>query len=197
MFYVHMNLGVGVDIENSQSCGLPNSRKIGYVDNAPMIFNSNKNCLYPLNSDLDIRFFAPTCSNFEITDYFSSKDIVVLCFDLFHSKSCYSFDGKIKHIVDSNSPRWMGLLAKYKKNLITVGSFNGGSELMERMENGTFIWSVVESRIFNPWDKIGAYSMATIPPSDMNEEYVLLIGGSNDKNLLSNAVFKFNGTWLG
>ena len=36
-------------------------------------------------------------------------------------KSCYSFDGKLNHIGDSNSAHPFGGLAKYKKYLITIG----------------------------------------------------------------------------
>ena len=39
-------------------------------------------------------------------------------------------------------------------------------------------------------------SLVTIPSSDINEEYVLLIGGISDRFKLMNNVFKFNGTWF-
>ena len=114
-------------------------------------------------------------------------------------------------------------MAKYKKNLVTVGGNDSGreslpeastsdffayysnlekkeaTEIMER-KNGTFIWSVVESNLF---EDLNGHSLLTIPPSEITEEYVLLIGGlvrSHNKavsnfNGKSDAIFKFNGKW--
>ena len=69
--------------------------------------------------DLKIRFFRPSCSSFEIT---SKHFVVVLCFDIYHRKSCYSFDDKLNDIGNSNYEHHLGGLAKYKRNLLTVGA---------------------------------------------------------------------------
>ena len=159
----------------------------------------------PLNSDLDVQIGRASCNSFEITSGWYSETVVILCFDEYRSQSCYSFDGTIKYIGDSNYFHHNGGLTKYKRNLITVGGCcmsTGDTELMERTKNGTFIWSVVESDRFQ---MVQEHSLVTIPPSDMTEEYVLLIGGyvtlSNDvvddfsSMPDSNFVYKFNGTW--
>ena len=81
-------------------------------------------CMCQLNSYLDIGVYYPSCSSFEITSNhfpWSTEDIVILCFSVFHPESCYSFDGKINYIGDSNSRHFIGGLAKYKKNLVTYG----------------------------------------------------------------------------
>ena len=68
---------------------------------------------------------------------------------------------------------------------------------MERKKNETFIWSVVESKF--QFEAFHENSLVTIPHSDMNEEYVLLIGcnilTNNDLPQNFDAVLKFNGTW--
>ena len=80
--------------------------------------------------NLEIGFDEPSCSTFEITSqYFTwlPKNVVVLCFDAYHQRSCYSFDGnsigKIsnKTIGDSNFHHYLGGLIKYKRSLLTVG----------------------------------------------------------------------------
>ena len=50
----------------------------------------------------------------------------------------------------------------------------GHTEIMERKKNGDFCWTIVEPKVFV---KVKEHSLVTIPPSDFNEEYVLLIGG--------------------
>ena len=40
------------------------------------------------------------------------------------------------------------------------------------------------------------HSLVTIESSDINDEYVLLIGGISDKYRIMNNIFKFNGTWI-
>ena len=110
-------------------------------------------------------------------------------------KSCYSFDGKLNHIGDSNSVHPFGGLAKYKKYLITIGSIRSigsirDTELMQRVKNGTFIWSAVDSPDLYKSDDVYnlptymynlpahyTLSLVNIPPSDINEEYVIHIGG--------------------
>ena len=176
-----------------------------------------------MNSDLDIGFDSASCKNFEVTsDHFawSSKHIVIICFarkwssdygpimDLifYGKKSCFSFDGKMNYIGNSNITHELGGLAKYKKNLVTVGgtgsygsSRKEATEIMER-KNGFFIWSVVESNLF---EYVIGHSLVTIPPSEINEEFVLLIGGVikfpdkafTNNNGISDAIFKFNGKW--
>ena len=157
----------------------------------------------------------------------------MLCFDYWHPESCYSFDGKINYIGDSNSRHFLGGLARYKKNLVTYGcdkttledfeefsNLNETaryrrdnskssslylSEIMKMTKNGTFIWSdVVGVPLFNV-DSLEIHyplilflhSLVNVP-SDINEEYVLLIGGAYEikKELIRmQAVFKFTGSW--
>ena len=159
--------------------------------------------------NLNIDFQYPSCSNFEITsDYFpwSSKNIVILCFKLDKPKSCYSYDGKLNYIGDSNFGHNGDGLAKYRGKLITVGGdgVSVKTEIMERKKNGSYIWSKAESDgILSQYKYMVGKSLVTIPSSDINEEYVLLIGGvARSKlisilfdNLISSKVFKFNGTW--
>ncbi len=68
--------------------------------------------------DLDMRFQFPACRSFQITsEYFSwfQTNVVILCFDTYHRKSCYLFDGKLIHIGESNFEHNRAGLAKYKK----------------------------------------------------------------------------------
>ena len=100
-------------------------------------------------------------------------------------------------------------MAKYKRNLITVGGFekaSGNTEIMSwsNNDNGIFRWSEIESEFkFYGFDQ----ALVSVPASDMNEEYVLLIGGIDQKHQpktipyagklhLFESVYKFNGTWL-
>ena len=49
---------------------------------------------------------------------------------------------------------------------------------MGRDRNGTYTWSVVEPDFeFNKQKELSHHSLVNIPPSQTNEEYVLLIGG--------------------
>ena len=77
--------------------------------------------------DLGIGFYKPSCSSFELTSESFPRfqtNVVILCFDMYHRYSCYSFDGQLTlHIVDSNHVHWSGGLTKYKDNLLTVGDF--------------------------------------------------------------------------
>ena len=168
-------------------------------------------CLCSLNSDLDIGFYEASCSVFETTSkYFPwfSENIVILCFGLHNYKSCYSFDGELNYIDESNSVHYLGGLAKYRNNLITVGHARSSAdtELMRREKNGNFIWSIVDSNDLYRSFHIEEYSSVThslvnIPPSDINEEYVLHIGGfllvgeKYARVIPITAVYKFNGTW--
>ena len=118
-----------------------------------------------------------------VGEYFQwlRSDIMILCFDKYSYKSCYSFDGKLNYIGDSNYKHVGNGLAKYKEGLLTVGDSD---------------WSVVGQELkFAPGDYIWYYSLSTVVSSDINEEYVLLIGGENDQGLRNN-IFKFNGTWF-
>ena len=131
--------------------------------------------------NLDIGFDRPSCSSFEITSaHFSwlSKNIVILCFPYNNAKSCYSYDGKIKHLGDSNFYHNRGGLTKYRSNLLTVGGNDIKTELMERKKNGSYIWSEAESdAIFSQYEYIHGHSLVTIPSHGINDEYILLIGG--------------------
>ena len=152
--------------------------------------------------DLEIGFVDASCSSFT----FFETTIVTLCFDSLHQKSCYSFDGKLTHICDSNLKHYPGGLVRYKSNLLTVGSVfqeNQKTEIMTVNENKNFAWSVVEPNFkFTEGETIDGHSLVTVESSDINEEYVLLIGGIGEiiggygrKKVLQN-VFKFNGTWF-
>ena len=127
---------------------------------------------------------------------------MIICFDYDHRNSCFSFDGEINHIGDSNYDHHEGGLTRYNNNLITVGGIRTSpeTEIMKRMKNGTFIWSVVESAYFRQLDRMMWHSLVTIPSSQTHEEYVLLIGGNvRFRNQTygenSKTVLKFNGTW--
>ena len=66
-----------------------------------------------------------TCwSSFEMVgEYFQwlRSDIMTVCFDKYPYKFCYSFDGKLNYIGDSNYKHVGSGLAKYKEGLLTVG----------------------------------------------------------------------------
>ena len=55
--------------------------------------------------DLNVGFTNPSCSSFgvssEIMPWFKTY-FVIICFDKKRSKSCYSFDGELTKIGDSN-----------------------------------------------------------------------------------------------
>ena len=155
--------------------------------------------------DLNFGFTNPSCSSFgvssEIVPWFKTN-FVIICFDKRRAKSCYSFDGKLTKIGDSNTDHWFGGLAKYKNYLVTVGGLNTkalgnkNTEIMERKRNGTYTWSVVEQDFqFNKKKELSHHSLVSIPPSQTYEEYVLLIGGTGG-TVAQNNVFKFNGTWF-
>ena len=145
--------------------------------------------------DLEIELYDPLCSSFGT----SSENIVILCFPYDERKSCFSFDGKLTHIGNSNYDHHYGGLKKYKRYLLTIGGGSGTqkTELMERSRNETFVWSENKTDFkFSRGYGIWLHSLVTIPPSHLNEEYVLLIGGySGGYSGLKN-VFKFNGTWF-
>ena len=131
--------------------------------------------------DLETGFYRPSCSSFEITN------VVILCFDYEHRdinkdcKSCFSFDGKLAYISDSNYEHYIGGLTKYKEGLLTVGGFNQKTEILKIDENKNFDWSVLEIDLkFTPGYRIFDHSLVTVESSDINEEYVLLIGGRNE-----------------
>ena len=151
--------------------------------------------------DLEMGFWVPACSSFEMTsEYFPwfKTNFVVLCFDWYHKNSCYSFDGTLTHIVDSNYKHFKGALTKYESNILTVGGWdNQKTELLKIDENKNFNCSVVEPDFkFTPGNKVYEHSMVTIESSDINEEYVLLTGGYNDRRDSMGNVFKFNRTWF-
>ena len=145
--------------------------------------------------DFKIRLFRPSCSSFEIT---SKHFVVILCFDIYHRKSCYSFDGKLNDIGNSNYEHHFGGLAIYKRNLLTVGgTSNQKTEILEVDENKNFSWSLIEQDFkFTQGKYITGHSLVTVESSYINEEYVLIIGGKNSHSELLRNVFKFNGTWF-
>ena len=157
--------------------------------------------------DLEIRFEGPACSSFQMTsEYFPwfSNTVVILCFDIHHRNSCYSFDGKLTFFSNSNYDHFFGGLTKYDGSLLTVGGTavgfflgNQKTEILKINETKNFIWSVVEPDFkFTQGEYIAGHSVMTVPSSDINEEYVLVIGGRNDWYRALENVFKFNGTWF-
>ena len=151
--------------------------------------------------NLEIKLIQPSCSSFEVTsEHFPwfQKSIVILCFDYYHEQSCYSFDGKINYIGDSNDSHRFGGLTKYRGNLLTAGGyFNQKTEILENSERKNFIWLNIESNLkFTEGDFVYGHSLVTVESSINDEEYVLLTGGINDKYVALENVFKFNGTWF-
>ena len=152
--------------------------------------------------DLGIGFVYPSCGSFEMTsEYFPwfKTNVVILCFNYYHQKSCYSFDGQLTYIGDSNHEHYMGGLAKYKTNLLTVGGLgnNQKTEILKIYKNKNFSWSIVESEFeFTLGQAFFGHSMVTVESSDINEENVLLIGGYRGGYVRTKDVFKFNGTWF-
>ena len=159
--------------------------------------------------DLEIEIWNPSCSSFAISsEYFpwSKSFIVILCFDVIHQRSCYSFDGKLTYIVDSHYGHLFGGgLVKYKGNLLTVGGAfisdnkltyrNQQTEILRR-EDKKFRWSIIEPFFkFTQGEHISGHSLVTVESSDITKEYVLLLGGI-DKGIKLESVFKFNGTWF-
>ena len=146
--------------------------------------------------DLKIEFFYPSCSTFEMTgEHFPwfRTNVVILCFVLSRMKTCHWFDGKLHYVGDSNYLHLGDGLTKYKEGLLTVGDYPE-TEILIMNENKNFSWSVVEPDYkIDPTGSKGihGYSLVTVESSDINEEYVLLIGGKYVKD-----VFKFNGTWF-
>ena len=154
--------------------------------------------------DLRIGFEYPSCSSSQITGQhfpWFRINVVILCFDLYFQKSCYSFNGKLIFIdCYSNYKHYKGGLAKYKEGLLTVGGYftsNQKTDILKMDENNNCNWALVEQDFkFIPGNSIIDHSLVTIE-SNMNEEYVLLIGGRDASwnNEMKN-VFKFNGTWF-
>ena len=131
--------------------------------------------------DLEIGFEDATCISFEMTsEYFSwfQTSFVILCFDAMRYKSCYLFDGTLTYIVDSNYEHMFGLMTRYRDNLLTVGAlYNQKTEIMKIDEIRNFDWFVVEPDFnFTPGKSITGHSLVTVESSDINKEYVLLLG---------------------
>ena len=150
--------------------------------------------------DLEIGFRRHSCSSFEITSdnfpWFQTN--VILCFDLYRQKSCYSFDGKLTFLAFSNYEHSQQGLSKYKENILTVGHWNNQkTEILKMGANKIFSWSVAEPDFkFNPSYWIRGHSFVTVESSYLNEECVLLIGGHDGFSNRMKTVFKFNGTWF-
>ena len=108
-----------------------------------------------------------------------------------------------------------GRLTKYKGNLLSVGGRylsnlddfedysdieeigNQKTEILKIDEYKNFSWSVVEPDFkFTEGEIIYRHSLVTVESSDINHEYVLLIGGYDARYKPQQNVFKFNGTWL-
>ena len=97
-------------------------------------------------------------------------------------------------------------MAKYNGNLLTVGGGylrndtlygNEKTEILKINDAKNLSWSIVESDFeFTIGEYISDHSLVTVESSDINEEYVLLIGGVNDELDELEKVFKFNETWF-
>ena len=167
--------------------------------------------------NLEFRFTSPACSSIEFTsDYFPwfQKNVVILCFDKFDPKKCYSFDGKLTYIGDSYYEHSYGGLTKYKTNLLSVGGcylkggpfggpFDGNqkTEILKIRENKNNSLSIISQFVEHDFEftrakRIFCHSLVTVGSYDINEEYVLLIGGYNDRDEKLENIFKFNGTWV-
>ena len=131
-----------------------------------------------------------------------------------HVKSCYLFDGELTYIGDSHYEHVVGALTKFNGKLLSVGGKylsnlddfedyadieeigNQKTEILTRDENQNFSWSLVEQDFeFTEGDFIYHHSLVTVESSDINQEYVLLIGGFNEWYHAIKSVFKFNRTW--
>ena len=173
--------------------------------------------------NLAIEFEYPKCMEMtrEIFGSWISKTFVILCFGNFEKNSCYSFDDKENQLTlmgYSNVGHYRGGLQTYQRHLLTVGNEDGrlGNKKTELNKNGDFNWTFVDPEFtFKTSEKsigISRHSMMTIKSSDINEEYIILIGGVeytksvgrnewgwnspvSETNVLKN-VFKFNGTWF-
>ena len=81
---------------------------------------------------------------------------------------------------------------------LTVGNKDGhlGNKKTELNKNGDFPWTFVDPEFTfeTPGKSIFGHSMMTMKSSDINEEYIILIGGMVEHYAQEN-VFKFNGTW--
>ena len=149
---------------------------------------------------------------YEIFGPWISETFVMLCFGFFDKNSCYSFDDKKNKLTlmgHSNFGHYKGGLQTYQRQILTVGNKDGrfGNKKTELKKIGDFPWRYVdpEFSFMTPEKSIFGHSMMTIKSSDINEEYIILIGGveetidkngwgSWDFNVRKN-VFKFNGTW--
>ena len=103
------------------------------------------------------------------------------------------------YIGDSTYEHKHGGLTKYKGNLLTVGGYknNQRTEIMKKEENDILKWSAVESDFnFTRGEWICDHSLVTVESSDINEEYILLIGEYNDQWRISKNVFKSTGSWF-
>ena len=76
---------------------------------------------------------------------------------------------------------------------------NQKTEILRRDINESFSWSVVDPDFkFTEVNQIKGHSLVTVKSSDINEEYVLLIGGFGKAHYSTSyvtTIFKFNGTW--
>ena len=152
--------------------------------------------------NLEIGFYEHSCSSLS----WSEENFVILCFDVEKEKSCYSFNGKLTYIGDSNYGHNNGGLTKYNGNLLTSGGAsyayrhidgNQKTEILKIDERKPTSWSVVEQDFeFTLGEYIIDHSLVTVESTVFNKEYVLLIGGRNDDFNQLDKVFKFNGTWF-
>ena len=153
--------------------------------------------------NLAIEFEYPSCMQMtrEIFGSWISKTFVILCFGNFEKNSCYSFDDKANKLTlmgYSNVGHYKGGLQTYQRHLLTVGNEDGrfGNKKTELNKNGDFNWTFVDPEFTfeTPGKSIFGHSMMTMKSSDINEEYIILIGGMVEHYAQEN-VFNFNGTW--
>ena len=161
--------------------------------------------------NLPLDFEYPSCLQMTYEDFWTSKTFVRICFGKFQKNSCYSFDDKkntLNFLGYSNVGHYKGGLQRYQRHLLTVGNKddrfgNKKTELMET-KNGDFPWTFVDPEYtFKTLGKsIFDHSMMTIESSNINKEYIILIGGVGQTGSgyraeynVQKTVFKFNGTW--
>ena len=159
--------------------------------------------------DLEVGFDNPLCSSFEMTSEnfpLYGANVVILCFG-YDSKSCYLFDGKMIYFIgDSKHHHSWGGLTKYKNTILTVGggfyspsgTFYGNqkTEILKQDENQNSSGPPVEKDFkFTRGEWIIEHSLVTVESSNLDTEYVLLIGGMNRWRSLKK-VFKFNDGWF-
>ena len=155
--------------------------------------------------NLEIDFTRSQCSTFKIArpnSQSGDKEVVLLCFDGYHEKNCFQYDDDgLTHFADAKENHYLAKLGKYKDQLVTVGDLEGHdkTEILERTFYGKYKWTFGPNYNFSPSGVISSYSMVNVPQTELNEEYLLLIGGkyslAGKPEVYSDQVHKYNGKW--